>query len=54
MVNKPLIRPYFLGGVVVWGGVERIPMIQGEPPDPNPNGPIQLRFVDADLRLRGP
>ena len=26
MVNKPLIRPYFLGGVAL-GGVARIPMI---------------------------
>ncbi len=25
MVNKPLIRPYFLGGVAL-GGVARIPM----------------------------
>ena len=27
MVNKPLIRPYFLGGVALGGGVARIPMI---------------------------
>ena len=27
MVNKPLIRPYFLGGVAL-GGVARIPMIK--------------------------
>ena len=26
MVNKPLIRPYFLGGVAL-GGVARIPLI---------------------------
>ena len=28
MVNKPLIRPYFWGGVAL-GGVARIPMIYG-------------------------
>ena len=28
MVNKPLIRPYFLGGVAL-GGVARIPLIKG-------------------------
>ena len=28
MVNKPLIRPYFLGGIAL-GGVARIPMIKG-------------------------
>ena len=28
MVNKPLIRPYFLGGVAL-GGVARIPLING-------------------------
>ena len=28
MVNKPLIRPYFWGGVAL-GGVARIPMIFG-------------------------
>ena len=27
MVNKPLIRPYFLGGVAL-GGVARIPMMK--------------------------
>ena len=27
MVNKPLIRPYFLGGGVALGGVARIPLI---------------------------
>ena len=27
MVNKPLIRPYLLGGGVALGGVARIPMI---------------------------
>ena len=26
MVNKPLMRPYFLGGVALGGGVARIPM----------------------------
>ena len=25
MVNKPLIRPYFLGGVALGGGTARIP-----------------------------
>ena len=29
MVNKPLIRPYFLGGVAL-GGVARIPLISGK------------------------
>ena len=28
MVNKPLIRPYFLGGVAL-GGVARIPITLG-------------------------
>ena len=28
MVNKPLIRPYFLEGVAL-GGVARIPMVHG-------------------------
>ncbi len=27
MVNKPLIRPYFLGGIAL-GGVARIPLIK--------------------------
>ena len=33
MVNKPLIRPYFLGGVALGGGggVARIPLSQGFP-----------------------
>ena len=30
MVNKPLIRPYFLGGVAL-GGVARIPLIFNGP-----------------------
>ena len=29
MVNKSLIRPYFLGGVALGGGVARIPLIGG-------------------------
>ena len=28
MVNKPLTRPYFLGGVAL-GGVARIPLTEG-------------------------
>ena len=31
MVNKPLIRPYFLGGVAL-GGVARIPLKIGRKP----------------------
>ena len=35
MVNKPLIRPYFLAGVALGGGVARIPMIIGIPDPKN-------------------
>ena len=33
MVNKPLIRPYFLGGVA-FGGVARIPLKVSNEKDP--------------------
>ena len=46
MVNSPLIRPYFLGGVAL-GGVARIPMIEYPSPFEIRRPPDSQQKVDA-------
>ena len=47
MVNNPLIRPYFLGGVAL-GGVARIPLISGDfelPAFGGSNNSMQMPYI---------
>ena len=52
MVNKPLIRPYFLGGVAL-GGVARIPMIKNKIPNPEDAWDERYIYLGARGHLPG-
>ena len=60
MVNSPLIRPYFLGGVAL-GGVARIPLIFCRPGPSRLDGHVSDRGSsrpngpngDRDIKVKG-